>query len=77
MDDVRINRAISFGRIENYENAILDLDIVLNKNSNHAQCLYLREISKIKIGKNGCHDLYKAHKMHYPNAYNALMTFCK
>ena len=72
-----INKAIVYGEIGDFKNAISDLNNAIKLNPQSTQSYYLRGIAKIQLGKDGCNDLLIAKQNNVPNSDKAYYTYCK
>ena len=76
-EELYLNRAICYGKINDFRNALLDIDWVLQHNPSNAFACYLRGIAQMKLGGNPCPDLIKADRLGYTPASGALHQLCK
>ena len=71
-----INRAIVYGQLGDFNNAISDLNNAIILNPQSSQSYYLRGVAKFQIGNGGCDDLLIAKQNNFPNADKALDNYC-
>lgn len=76
-EQLYLSRAICFGKVNDYKNALNDVNLILSKNQNNAFALYLSGIAKIKLGEDGCNDLINAYKNGYQQALQAINQNCR
>ncbi len=70
------NYALALGSMGNLSEALQVLNKCIKINPSLAEAYYLRGITKIKLGTNGCDDLNKSHTLGNPMAEKALKAFC-
>lgn len=71
------NYALTLGSAGHFSEALQILNKSITINPSLAEAYYLRGITKIKLGTNGCDDLSKSNTLGNPMAEKALKAFCK
>lgn len=72
-----INKAIVYGQLGDFNNAISDLNNAIILNPQFPQSYYLRGVAKFQLGKDGCDDLLIAKQNNFPNSDKAFYAYCK
>lgn len=71
------NYALALGSASDFTEALKILNKCIKLNPSFVEAYYLRGITKIKLGMNGCDDLNKAEAMGNAMAQSALKAFCR
>ncbi|MBL7682360.1 MAG: tetratricopeptide repeat protein [Flavipsychrobacter sp.] len=71
-----IRRGVTQINLHDYNAAIHDFSLVIEKNANNGEAWYWRGMAKQLAGQMPCHDLNKARNLGYKEAEQALVKFC-
>lgn len=74
-ENIWINRAVSMGRLGDFNSALNDLQQAIRINPKSSYAWYLCGMAKIKLNKNGCNELQESKSLGYP-AQEAIQEFC-
>jgi hypothetical protein len=72
-----LNRAICYGKTNDFTSALNDVNLVLSKSLDNAFAWYLSGIAKLNLGQNGCNDLANAYQKGYIPALQAINQKCR
>jgi tetratricopeptide (TPR) repeat protein len=74
---IYLRRAILFGKLQQYDRCIFDLDKCISLNSNYGEAFYWRGVAKVNLNQNPCHDFQTGSTLGFDAAKQALQKFCK
>lgn len=72
-----LRRAIVYGKQQQYQQCLQDLDASTNIDANYGEAYYWKGVVKVNMKQNPCNDLKKAMDLGFTAAQQPLMTYCK
>ena len=72
-----MRRAILYGKMQQFESCLQDLDACTNMDSNYAEAYYWKGVVKVNMKQNPCSDLKKAFDLGFIAAQQPLQTYCR
>ncbi len=72
-----MRRAILYGKMQQFQNCLSDLDICIHLDGNFAEAYYWKGVVKVNMKKNPCSDLKKALDLGFSAAQQPFMTYCR
>jgi len=72
-----LRRAILYGKMQQFEPCLKDLDTCTNIDNNYAEAYYWKGVVKINMKQNPCSDLKKAADLGFKASENPLRTYCR
>lgn len=74
---IYLRRAILFGKLQQFDRCIFDLDKCISLNSNYGEAFYWRGVAKVNLNQNPCNDFQKGSVLGIDAAKQALQKYCK
>ncbi|MBA4239142.1 MAG: hypothetical protein C0448_00335 [Sphingobacteriaceae bacterium] len=71
-----MRRAIVYGKQQQYQQCLQDLDACTNLDANYAEAYYWKGVVKVNMKQNPCNDLKKAIDLGFTAAQQPLQTYC-
>lgn len=75
--DYYFKRAIAFGKMQKFNDCILDLESTLKLKPDYIEAYYWRGVAKVNLKQNPCDDFKRAAENNYTPAYEAYDKFCR
>lgn len=75
--DFYFKRAIAFGKNQDFNNCLLDLETTLSLKPDYIEAYYWRGVAKVNLKQNPCDDFKRAAENNYAPAYEAYNKFCR
>ena len=72
-----LRRAIVYGKMQQFNLCLQDLDRCLRINPNYAEAYYWRGVAKVNMRQNPCSDLKRAVNLGFLDAQQPLINYCK
>ena len=72
-----LRRAIVYGKQQQYQQCLQDLDASTNIDANYGEAYYWKGVVKVNMKQNPCNDLKKAMDLGFTAAQQPLKTYCK
>lgn len=72
-----MRRAILFGKMQQYQSCLQDLDVCTNIDANYAEAYYWKGVVKVNMKQNPCSDLRKALDLGFVAAQQPLSNYCR
>lgn len=74
--DYYFKRSIAFGKQQNFNDCMNDLNTCLDLNPNYTEAYYWRGVAKVNLKQNPCEDFKRAAENNYESAKMAYTKFC-
>jgi protein O-mannosyl-transferase len=75
--DFHFKRAIVYGKKQDFNNCLLDLETTLTLKPDYIEAFYWRGVAKVNLKQNPCDDFKLAAENNYAPAYEAYNKFCR
>ncbi len=75
--DYYFKRSIAFGKMQKFNDCIIDLETVLRLNPDYIEAYYWRGVAKVNLKQNPCDDFKRAAENNYAPAYQVYDKFCR
>lgn len=72
-----MRRAILYGKMQQFQMCLQDLDACTNIDANYAEAYYWKGVVKVNMKQNPCADLRKALELGFTAAQQPLQTYCR
>ncbi len=72
-----MRRAILYGKMQQFQMCLQDLDACTNIDANYAEAYYWKGVVKVNMKQNPCADLRKALDLGFTAAQQPLQTYCR
>ena len=72
-----MRRAILYGKMQQFQMCLQDLDACTNIDANYAEAYYWKGVVKVNMKQNPCGDLRKALDLGFTAAQQPLQTYCR
>lgn len=72
-----MRRAIVYGKMQQFQMCLQDLDTCTNIDANYAEAYYWKGVVKVNMKQNPCADLRKALELGFTEAQQPLQTYCR
>jgi tetratricopeptide (TPR) repeat protein len=72
-----LRRAIVYGKMQQFNLCLQDLDRCLSINPNYAEAYYWKGVAKVNMRQNPCSDLKRALNLGFLEAQQPLINYCK
>ncbi|HRF99673.1 MAG TPA: tetratricopeptide repeat protein [Bacteroidia bacterium] len=72
-----MRRAIVYGKMQQYQKCLQDLDACTNIDSNYAEAYYWKGVVKVNMNQNPCTDLKRAVDLGFNAAQQPLSAYCR
>lgn len=72
-----MQRGILYGKLQQFQMCLLDLDACTNLDVNYAEAYYWKGVVKVNMKQNPCTDLRKAVDLGFGEAQKSLATYCR
>ena len=75
--DFYFKRAIAYGKLQQFDACISDLEVCLYLNATYYEAYYWRGVAKVNLGQNACPDFETAAKHQVQPAVSAYYKYCQ
>ena len=72
-----LRRAIVYGKLQQFEKCLMDLEICQQLDPNYAEAYYWKGVVKVNLKQNPCGDLKRALDLGFMEAQNPLQMYCR
>ena len=72
-----MRRAILYGKMQQFQTCLKDLDVCTNMDSNYAEAYYWKGVVKVNLKQNPCADLKRAIELGFNAAQQPFTTYCR
>lgn len=72
-----LRRAVVYGKMQQFQSCLMDLEISTNLDPNYAEAYYWKGVAKVNLKQNPCTDFKRSLDLGFEAARQPLNTYCK